>query len=177
MGTTTFSLTRTEVAEFARDGFIGPFQLFDEDEALELAEQMLELVKSPGPNFRNEEGVPDNNSCRHFDTRFVRDICMSPQILDRLESLLGPDLLLFLNRIWTKRPGGLPVPWHQDMTHFPMFPHVGIATWIAFTEQNEANGCLSLIPGSQRSLLGQTESGLRGRGFALMTSPEEMPEV
>ena len=47
------------------------------------------------------------------------ELCRHPRILDAVEAVLGPDLILIMSHVISKRPGdGLPVAWHQDNTYW-----------------------------------------------------------
>ena len=73
-----------------------------------------------------------------------------PEILDVVEDLIGPDILLFASKFWIKPPrSGRFVSWHQDSAYFGLDPRTPLAAiWIALTESNRANGCMRVIPGS-----------------------------
>jgi ectoine hydroxylase-related dioxygenase (phytanoyl-CoA dioxygenase family) len=71
------------------------------------------------------------------------------QILDMVEQILGPDLVLWITRILCKPPKeGREVPWHQDGEYWPMRPLETCSVWIAIDPVAEANGCMRFIPGS-----------------------------
>lgn len=74
-----------------------------------------------------------------------------PQILDMLEQLLGPDLILWITRVLCKPPGkGREVPWHQDGEYWPMRPLATCSVWIAIDPVSTGNGCMRFIPGSHK---------------------------
>ena len=73
------------------------------------------------------------------------------QILDMLEQILGPDMILWITRILCKPPiKGREVPWHQDGEYWPMRPLATCSVWIAIDPASTANGCMRFIPGSHR---------------------------
>ena len=73
------------------------------------------------------------------------------EILDPVEDLIGPDILLFASKFWIKPPrSGRFVSWHQDSAYFGLDPHELAAVWIALTDSNPANGCMRVFPGSHR---------------------------
>jgi ectoine hydroxylase-related dioxygenase (phytanoyl-CoA dioxygenase family) len=72
-----------------------------------------------------------------------------PQILDMMEQILGPDLILWITRILCKPAvKGREVPWHQDGEYWPMRPLATSSVWIAIDPVSTANGCMRFIPGS-----------------------------
>ena len=55
-------------------------------------------------------------------------------ILDLVEAVIGPDILVFHTTIWLKPPHSENyVPWHQDATYFGLAPFEHITTWVALT--------------------------------------------
>ena len=76
-----------------------------------------------------------------------------PEILDAVEDLIGPDILIFASKFWVKPGGdddGAYVSWHQDSAYFGLEPHDLATVWIALTDSNRDNGCLRVLPGSHR---------------------------
>ena len=74
-----------------------------------------------------------------------------PQILDMVEQILGPDIVLWITRILCKPAAmGREVPWHQDGEYWPMRPLQTCSVWIAIDPVSVANGCMRFIPGSHK---------------------------
>ena len=74
-----------------------------------------------------------------------------PQILDMVEQILGPDIVLWITRILCKPAvKGREVPWHQDGEYWPMRPLETCSVWIALDPVSVANGCMRFIPGSHK---------------------------
>lgn len=74
-----------------------------------------------------------------------------PQLLDMIEQLIGPDIVLWITRILCKPAvKGREVPWHQDGEYWPMRPLATCSAWVAIDPVSTANGCMRFIPGSHR---------------------------
>jgi len=72
-------------------------------------------------------------------------------ILDMVQQMLGPDIVLWITRVLCKPPvKGREVPWHQDGEYWPMRPLATCSVWIAVDPVSEANGCMRFIPGSHK---------------------------
>jgi len=72
-------------------------------------------------------------------------------VLDMLEQLIGPDLILWITRILCKPAvKGREVPWHQDGEYWLMRPLATCSAWIAIDPVTTENGCMRFIPGSHR---------------------------
>jgi len=74
-----------------------------------------------------------------------------PAILNMVEQVLGPDLILWITRILCKPAGiGREVPWHQDGEYWLMRPLATCSVWIAIDPVTTQNGCMRFIPGSHK---------------------------
>jgi ectoine hydroxylase-related dioxygenase (phytanoyl-CoA dioxygenase family) len=72
-------------------------------------------------------------------------------LLDMLEQLIGPDLILWITRILCKPAvKGREVPWHQDGEYWLMRPLATCSAWMAIDPVTTGNGCMRFIPGSHR---------------------------
>ena len=97
------------------------------------------------PNDVGKLGVKANVLCPWVDELARREI-----ILDVIEDLLGPDIVLWGCSFRIKPADGRTfAEWHQDSWVAALKPFFCSAT-LAFSEYTQANGCLSVIPGSHR---------------------------
>ena len=72
-------------------------------------------------------------------------------ILDAVEALIGPDILLWKSKAFAKFPGPAQVAWHQDLPHWNLVPPEAVTAWLALSDSSEANGCVRAIPASHRA--------------------------
>jgi ectoine hydroxylase-related dioxygenase (phytanoyl-CoA dioxygenase family) len=85
------------------------------------------------------------------ETNAFMQAARQPEILDMLEQLLGPDLILWITRVLCKPAAkGREVPWHQDGEYWPMRPLATCSVWIALDPVSTENGCMRFIPGSHK---------------------------
>jgi ectoine hydroxylase-related dioxygenase (phytanoyl-CoA dioxygenase family) len=83
--------------------------------------------------------------------RLARD----PRILDRVENLLGPNILIFTSTFFIKEPHSPTIAaWHQDSTYYGLEPKEEVTVWVALSEASEEAGCMDALPfrGSPRQL-------------------------
>jgi non-heme Fe2+,alpha-ketoglutarate-dependent halogenase len=75
-----------------------------------------------------------------------------PAILDAIEDVIGPDILVFTTSWFIKEPGTPHVAgWHQDATHFGLDPNdQHVTAWLALSDASLDSGCMQFIPGSHR---------------------------
>ena len=89
----------------------------------------------------------------------VHELATRPEIVERMASLYGPDLLLWATYFFTKQPGGKEIPWHQDQNYWPLEPVINISAWIAIDEATIENSCVRLIPESHKHVVPHVAAG------------------
>lgn len=145
-------LSAEEVAAYHRDGYLVPRYRLSPALLDKLATLTAQVVHdNPGKVDQPLLGVHIPGSGTQ-DLRlppgFV-DVATHPDILDMMEQLIGPDLILWGSVLFYKRAHEGPVtPWHRDATAYPIEPMATTSVWIAVTESRKENGCLRFIPGS-----------------------------
>lgn len=148
-------LSDDEVRRYRADGFLVPqFRLPGELlHRLQVATGQLiadrpELIDHPiiGPH------LPGGGMHGLYADRAFLDVATAPGVLDVIEQLVGPDLILWNALLFYKRAeAGPSVPWHRDGFGYPIDPIATTSIWIAVTESTVDNGCLRFIPGSHRT--------------------------
>lgn len=96
-----------------------------------------------------------------------------PEILDRVEALIGPNILVWGANFFLKEPhSSAYVSWHQDGTYWAMEPADIVTAWIALTPSTVQSGCLRVVPGSHHwPILAHTETFAEGN---LLSRGQEM---
>jgi len=118
------AVVATEVAQFHTQGYLGPYAACAVEEMTEFRDRIeREVLSTNGPNIRNRA------QCRHLHSALIHKLCSLPAIVDRIRSLYGNDLLLWASYFFTKEPGALEIPWHQDLQKHPE-KHLGSTTTI-----------------------------------------------
>jgi ectoine hydroxylase-related dioxygenase (phytanoyl-CoA dioxygenase family) len=76
-------------------------------------------------------------------------LARNEQILDAVEQLIGPDIILWGCHVFCKPAGdGHETPWHQDGHYWPIRPLATCTVWVALDPSTIDNGCLRVIPRS-----------------------------
>ena len=161
-------LSAEELASFHRDGFIHGFSLCTPAE-MEALRREIELVLQEG----GFSGVPTAH--RHLDSPLVHRLCADPTVVDRVASILGPNLLLWHSRFFDKPAGAEAIQWHQDGPFWPIEPKVCVSAWIAIDRADKSNGCMEVIPGSHRREYPHVRSEGSGR-FGIKADPAFIDE-
>jgi len=157
---TRYALSPAELAAFERDGFVGPFSVYSADEAAAL----LTTIRCEAHD-RSLAPFGDStiNYDRHLDITALSHHVTRPQIVERVASLLGADLLCWRTEFFTKRRGEAPTGWHQVETYAvgggpamlrPTERKPGAPTeltvWTTLTEATREMSCLKFLPGSHK---------------------------
>jgi ectoine hydroxylase-related dioxygenase (phytanoyl-CoA dioxygenase family) len=142
-------LSTSSRERFECEGYTGPMTLVDDPTHLKRLRQgcWSELgvdPEKPGP-------TKANLSAWHHRQRWAYDLATHPVLLDAIEEILGPDIVLWAMHCWYKEPfSGKRVPWHQDATYWAIEPKKTVSAWIAIGPTMPENGCLRILPGSHR---------------------------
>lgn len=139
-------LSQEQVDFYNAEGYLSPFPCVSRDEARAMRDQI--------GRFEREEGksIAEFHFKSHLYLKWSYELSRSPAVLDVLEDLIGPNILVFASKFWIKggRDGSY-VSWHQDSAYFGLEPHDEITAWIALTDANVRNGCMKVLPGSHRA--------------------------
>ena len=167
-------LSRDELAEFHTRGFIGPFTLYEPDEMKahwrRLRLDLFDRRHAAYQDVKPGSGVYDYD--RHLDNAFLADLVCRPQIVHRMASILGPDVICWRSEFFPKYPGDEGTDWHQADTFGGGngIPHIvwpdgsdfggALTIWMAFTEASEETACMQFIPGTQRTMYYDESKGM-----------------
>ena len=118
----------------------------------------------------------------HLFLRWVSDIALNTRVLDAVESVLGPDVLVWSTQWFTKMAHDKAyVSWHQDATYWGLSPPNVTTAWIALSESTVANGCLRVVPATHLQTLPQretyAETNMLSRGQEIAVEVDEAHAV
>ena len=142
----THHLPHIQLNQYERDGFLSPIRVFSEQEARELRVQLEtyeathgSVMKSP---YRNKP---------HLVFKWVAEVIRNPKILDLVESVLGPNLLVWGTNFFIKEPDdGTFISWHQDSTYWGLSRPDVLTVWIALSPSRRSNGAMKMMRGSHQ---------------------------
>ena len=148
-------LSADEVARFRDDGLVIPdYRLPDAVLARMQAEVDQLIARNPDVRPEHLSGAhnPWGQSARLVGSQAFLDLCCLPEILDMVEQLIGPDIVLWGSQLFCKPAGhGLAVPWHQDGQYWPLDPLATVTVRVAIEDSTPENGCMRYLPGSHKS--------------------------
>ena len=173
-------LTANEIETYRRDGLVVPSFRLDEARLERLGAAVDRLVAANpdvppeyliGPHIpRSDDRDPE------LPLEFL-DLCLDSGILDLVESVIGPDIVLWSSGVFCKPPGvGREVPWHQDGRYWPLRPLATCSVWIAIDDSLPENGCMRYLPGSHAARRLYRHEPARGDDLVLnrQVSPAEL---
>ena len=138
---------------YAERGYVWPLRAFSSDEAEDARARFMAYWNS---NIHRFEGkLPRERVLLAIDTHlalpWVCALALHPVVLDAVERVLGPDVMVW-NTHWFPKFGGDRgyISWHQDAAYWGLRPPLVTTAWIALTPSTVANGCLQVLPGSHQ---------------------------
>ncbi|MCP5366398.1 MAG: phytanoyl-CoA dioxygenase family protein [Hyphomicrobiales bacterium] len=171
-------LSDAEIAQYHDEGLVIPDYRLPDDVLAGLGRAVDRLIRDH-PDVRPEQlsgpHNPFGQSARLLGNHDFLGFCQFPEILDMVEQLIGPDIILWGSMLFAKPPkDGKAVPWHQDGQYWPIEPLATVTVRVAIDGSDPENGCMRYIPGSHRDKnLGRHEVADR-EDFAIKQS---MPDI
>ena len=148
------ALSQDQIDQYQRDGYLYPIQIVSPDEAAACRQRLEAIEKAMGGRFN---GIQRTKFYLRY--RWAYELATTPTMLDAVEDLIGPDILLYHNTSWLKRAGDQAyVSWHQDNNYIGVEPCEMLSFWIALTPSTLENGCMQVLPGTHRG--GQLPTGI-----------------
>lgn len=141
------SLSPAQIAQYHRDGYYFPVDCLMPEEVRHYRGRLEAFEQEEGDTFGR---LPDLvRSKSHLLFTWMDELVRHPKVLDAVESVIGPNILIYHLTSWLKEPNEPShVSWHQDGTYFGLEPAEQITAWIALTDATPEMGCIKLLPGS-----------------------------
>jgi hypothetical protein len=86
----------------------------------------------------------------HLVYAWAQELIRHPNILDAIEDVIGPDILVWESVFFTKEPQTEEyISWHQDITYWGLEAEGDVVTaWVALSPSNVESGCMRVVPGT-----------------------------
>ena len=146
-------LGRAAVERYWEDGYLHPIRAISPAQAAEWRAE-LEAIERDWL----DAGLPlPLNTYKRVNANCVMPlahrIATHPAILDVVEGVLGPDLLIYGVEFFIKEPRTKHrVSMHQDLTYWGLGAIDGMVTmWLALSPATRASGCMNFVAGSHRN--------------------------
>lgn len=148
-------LTQDEIGTYHEDGLVVADYVLPDDALADLRAAVERLI-ADHPDIRPEAlsgpHNPYGQSAQLLGNTDFLKFCQTPALLDMVEALIGPDIILWGSQMFAKPAGdGKGVPWHQDGGYWPIRPLATVTVRIALDGSDTDNGCMQYIPGSHKA--------------------------
>ena len=179
------ALTPQQQLHYNEKGYYFPIKVLSENEVADFRGRFEDYVDQREERLKSLLQRDRRNyfTDLHLCMEWVYRIVSNPIVLDAVESILGPNLLVWGAQWFPKLPSEKAyVSWHQDGTYWGLHPPSVTTAWIAFTESNMENGCMRVVPGTHKfPLLPQRETyaanNMLSRGQEIAVEVDEQQAV
>jgi non-heme Fe2+,alpha-ketoglutarate-dependent halogenase len=137
-------LTRKQLADYEEFGFLDSIPILSADEVRHFREEVEKTCNALGGRVTRLDGP-------HLYFHWAWDLSTHPRVLDCMEQLIGPNIMLKSTRLFYKcgRSDSF-VGWHQDGLTEQVKDACVPAIWLGLTPATAENGCLRVVPQSHR---------------------------
>jgi phytanoyl-CoA hydroxylase len=167
--TTGARLSADAVRSYVDDGYLVVPNLVSQSDIDAIGAEMLRFARGDYPAInppQNTHGKTDEELVEqilavhfpHWVSAVIREIVTHPEIVSVLEQITGAHLPHWDGRVKCMqsmlfaKPPGLPgQAWHQDERYIATRDRSLVGAWIALDDASVENGCLRVLPGSQRN--------------------------
>ena len=153
------AFSEAQIEQYHNEGYIVVERLFNADDLARVnatIEQMTDQALAGGDISKVLELEPEPIDGRRVPRRIFnpydqhetfRSLAHDSRLLDKIESLIGPDFNLQHSKLNMKPARvGSSVEWHQDMAYFPHTNDDLVTTLVYLDDATEENGCLQVLP-------------------------------
>ena len=138
------TLTEKQLADYGELGFLDSIPILSAEEVRDFHAEVDKTCAALGGRVTRLDQP-------HYYFRWAWELSTHPRILNCMEQLIGPNIMLKSTRLFYKFGSSDSfVGWHQDgLTEQLAAAHVP-AIWLGLTPATAENGCLRVVPRSHR---------------------------
>lgn len=146
-------LTQSQVDSYQRDGLLFPLSALSDAEV-----KSFRLCHDELDRFLGGRPSAEQKGDAHLYFKWICDLATRPSVLDAVQDIIGPNILIHSSTIFTKYPEDQKfVSWHQDSHYWGLSEPLLVSAWIALTDSTVENGCLRVLPGTHRKRFAHVE--------------------
>jgi non-haem Fe2+, alpha-ketoglutarate-dependent halogenase len=140
------SLTAEQVASFHHNGFLYPISALASDEIATCLTGLERLETELGSPVADADIKWRSHAYAH--SPWFTGLVRHPRILDAIEDVIGPNILVWTSTFFIKEPGSKTfAAWHQDGAFFGLEPNEQVCAWVALTDASKEAGCMEMLSG------------------------------
>jgi len=137
------SLSKDNIEKFRKDGFTDSLPVMSKEQAQEFRHRLQAVEAVLGPLKGGHR-----MKC-HLLYKWVFDLIQLPSVVDKVEALIGPNVMCWGTDMWVKEPDSDKfVSWHQDSHYWGVEEGELVTAWIALSPATVESGCMRMLPGS-----------------------------
>ena len=152
-------ITQTHIQQYQHDGYTVVRQLFSKDEIQRYIDHYMALRAQGSHPGDMSASTPQSDDPLVKFPRMIHmhrwDETSLAWMLDErfktvMTALLGGEPIAIQTMLYFKPPGARGQALHQDQYYLRAKPGTCMAAWLALDRCDEANGCMSIVPGSDK---------------------------
>ena len=183
---TRHKLTPSQAAQYWEDGFLFPLDILSADEAAQVRSELEQIERDW---MAADLPLPLNTYKRvnsHLVMPLAARLAMDPRILDAVEDVLGPDIMIWSAEFFIKEPRTVQsVGMHQDLTYWGMGETPDqVTAWLALSPATVESGCMDFVRGSHKNPIlphndtySETNLLSRGQEIAVEVAEEDKTHI
>ena len=158
---TKTTLSEQQAEFYQKNGYLFPVRVFDHAETAKFRRHFDEYTQKN--QERLKELIPRERrevyALTHLVLPWVYEMASHPKVLDAVEGVIGPDILVW-DSGWFVKFARDPafISWHQDGAYWGLRPPKVTTAWVALSESTPENGCMQVMPGTQNIQLQQKDT-------------------
>jgi phytanoyl-CoA hydroxylase len=150
-------------AEFYRNcGYLVAPGLLTPDEVLALKQETTQIFRGSRGHVDglvDVTGLSDGDVLKHYVaihfphkmSSLIKEYLFHQGVVGILRQLVSPNVKCIQSMLFVKAPGKAGQSWHQDEYYIPTRDRSLVGVWIALDDATINNGCLWIIPGSNKT--------------------------
>lgn len=132
------------VEHYHSAGYVFPIDAIPPSMARDAARRIETLSANPPAHLKHPWNLK-----AHLLLDWIYALTVHPAVLDAVESVIGPDVLMQAADLFVKPAHGRRhINWHQDANYWGLEPFEICTAWIALTDVFPENGCMRFLPGT-----------------------------
>jgi len=155
------ALTAEQAAFYRHNGFLYPLPALSPDEIAYFLAGLDRLESELGCPVAEADIKWRSHAYAH--SPWFNELVRHPKILDAIEDVIGPDILVWTSTFFIKDPGSKTfAAWHQDGAFFGLDPNEQVCAWVALTDAGRDAGCMDVLSSKgQPRMLHHEAKGLK----------------
>jgi len=175
------ALTEQQVRDYRHDGYLFPIPVLSPQEASQGLENLARMEAHLGSPVTRAELKWRGGAYTYLP--WVDALVRHPRILDVIEDVIGPDILVYWTTFFIKEPGSQTfAAWHQDATYFGLDPYEHLTAWVALTDASSEAGCMDVLsahgaPRQRHHAAARLENSINGAGQVIVEPIDDSAPV